>query len=321
MADCKRLTGLEFGSGSRNLKAHVVLADDVQETPGVWGQEVGLKRRLFDGPAIPPALSPQSPAPAMNDNLLSTAVSRRSGFPTYIPHKRNPWNTYAGILEVLPKATVALRSDRDQHYAISRTPGSAKAPYLQVINRLAHELRNPLVDIVETYDWKGELYIVTNFIDISLTQIRNGQKPLSEQHLSYLMHEIVNALIVLAQHGVYYGPLVADNVLITTAGHIKLAPPESWEPAPMDEPKRTNITLVNIMVQLMERQALFSSHEFIHLENPEVWSSEARSFLAYAQNQTLSAIQEVFLPKDRSQNCADSVTSMHSSHLDAKLTN
>lgn len=34
--------------------------------------------------------------------------------------------------------------------------------------------------------------------------------------------KIVNALIVLAQHGVYYGPLSADSVLITTSGHIKL---------------------------------------------------------------------------------------------------
>lgn len=190
MADCKRLTGLEFGSGSRNLKAHVVSADDVQETPTVWEQKVVSKRRLFDGPTIPPALSPQSPASAVNDSVPSAAVPRKSSVLTYIPHKRNPWNTYAGTLEVLPKATVALRSDLDQHYAISRIPGSAKARYLQVIDRLAHELRNPLVDIVETYDWKGELYIVTGFIDISLTQIRNGQKPLSEQHLSYLMYEV-----------------------------------------------------------------------------------------------------------------------------------
>jgi len=47
------------------------------------------------------------------------------------------------------------------------------------------------------------------------------------------------------------------------------------------------------MAQLMEKTPLFSSHELIHLENPEAWSSEAVNFLESIPTQTLSALLKV----------------------------
>jgi len=187
----KRRTGLEFGSGNlfKEAKAGEKSVDDHQETSTLRESHAAPRRRLIDKPAIVVS-SHQGSKPTLGDNLPSAASSKASNRSTRSPYKSNPWDKYEALIKIQLNAKMAIREDSCQPYAVSTMPAATKKRHLQVIDLLAQQAPNPLMDIVEMFDWKDELHIVTDLIDVSLIHIRISEPRLSERQLSYIMQEV-----------------------------------------------------------------------------------------------------------------------------------
>jgi serine/threonine protein kinase len=81
-----------------------------------------------------------------------------------------------------------------------------------------------ILEYVEAFEWKSKIYIVTELLSCSLTQLvisRPGQVP--ENHLAYLCREILKGLAFLHSNHRIHRDIKSDNILLSLDGSLKIA--------------------------------------------------------------------------------------------------
>lgn len=186
-----RHTKIAFGSGSWQYDAGKVDNTDTTITH--------TKSHLANLSIADSALARQDnkvPIPEETSALISSPAEggRRS---RCVPRRIDPWSLYKPLLSLPPKVIVARPRQRQtggRHRAIVTVSENAKPDYVRLIDLFGEDLSGPMVDLVEVFDWKGKLFLVTEFIDNSLTVIRNCQMAcellLSEAQLSYMIGQV-----------------------------------------------------------------------------------------------------------------------------------
>lgn len=148
----------------------------------------------------------QSPAPSSVQQLSTVRLPPKLLVPkpqpvqeglALLPRHQDPWRKYYPRLNVRQGAAAILakRIPSDgKLYAITETRGANKQTCLQVLQELQQFGPSLSVEVIETFDWDDALFVVWEYVDVSLAQIiagvRGGVFILPESEVAFIVNEV-----------------------------------------------------------------------------------------------------------------------------------
>jgi len=137
----------------------------------------------------------------------------------------DPLNIYKKVypLDEEKQAEVIVKIEQEKHeqlknFTLRKVLFSAEAEYN--ITNLQHP---NIVEILEIYKYKRDVYIISELIDISLVQIRCLYTYISEKQLSSIMKQMLEAILYLTSEQRMHPKIELQNLLINKDGCLKLS--------------------------------------------------------------------------------------------------
>lgn len=130
--------------------------------------------------------------------------------------------------------------------ALKRVQPSTRAKTKALENeiRTMHALRHPnIIRCHEAYSFNGSVWIVMEAMDVGcLTHVLDFLRArgylLDEAHIAYILHEALQGLWAMHSRGRMHRDIKSDNLLVSSAGEVKLADFEYTAVLTADAPKR-----------------------------------------------------------------------------------
>ena len=173
----KRETLMNFDSASRQGK--VVHEQSLLSAPASSINKSIAKHQLSEARTRTPSIPQQSPSvtsPPKTPFPIAQPQSVLRKQPL-LPQHQDPWQKYYPRLYIRQggAAVLAKRIPSDGNlYTITESVGGDKQTCLQVSRQLQQSEASPVVAVIETFDWKDALFVISEYIDVSLAQVIAG---------------------------------------------------------------------------------------------------------------------------------------------------
>ncbi|KIW24805.1 uncharacterized protein PV07_10496 [Cladophialophora immunda] len=135
-----------------------------------------------------------------------------------LPQSQDPWKKFKPLLHVRQgcPAIMARSIPPDQQlYAVRSVTSAEKDKHLRAIQQLGLCPGRGIDRVQETFDWSGTLFVVTQYVKPSLSQIITSQDRPTEAHIAFIAYEkILISLVLLEEQGLVHGSLDSSFVLI-----------------------------------------------------------------------------------------------------------
>lgn len=110
-----------------------------------------------------------------------------------IPQNQNPWKKFKPLLQVRQgcPAIMARSIPPDQQlYAVRSIASTEKDKHLRAIQQLSLFPGRGIDQVRETFDWSGTMFVVTQYVKPSLSQIITSQDRPTEAHIAFIAQEV-----------------------------------------------------------------------------------------------------------------------------------
>jgi hypothetical protein len=194
----KRRTLLEFGGTATHLDK-TIHEVSLPSVPTNSADQPTAKRQRSEAQSPGPSSLQQSsaiPSPPKFRSPISQPQTVPKGL-ALLPKHQDPWRKYYPRLNVRQGAAAILakRIPSDgELYAITESRGGNKQTYLQVLRELQQYGPSLVVEVIETFDWNDSLFVISEYVDVSLAQIiasiRGGFFILPESEVAFIVNEV-----------------------------------------------------------------------------------------------------------------------------------
>lgn len=110
-----------------------------------------------------------------------------------VPQNQNPWKKFKPLLQVRQgcPAIMARSIPPDQQlYAVRSIASTEKDKHLRAIQQLSLFPGRGVDQVRETFDWSGTLFVVTQYVKPSLSQIVTSQDRPTEAQIAFIAQEV-----------------------------------------------------------------------------------------------------------------------------------
>jgi len=143
-----------------------------------------------DGTLVRPA-SDTSPAPRSTANPTRRDPVDMNKI--HLPQNQDPWGKFKPLLQIL-QGCPAMMAHRippsEQLYAIRSIDGQDKDIHLRAVQQLGLAPGRGIQLVRETFDWDEKLFILTDYIKPSLSQIITSDVRPTEAHIAFIAYEV-----------------------------------------------------------------------------------------------------------------------------------
>ena len=146
---------------------------------------------------------------------------------TYLAKHRYLEDMWVAIKEYLPEGA-AVRDESSRVHAISEQHGKIYSWGLHRFldeARLLRQFQHPnIVSVVDFFEANDTAYMVMDYVrGHSVQDELDAGRKFSEGEMRHLIYQLLDALNLIHQHGLYHRDISPDNILLSRAGEVKLA--------------------------------------------------------------------------------------------------
>jgi hypothetical protein len=105
----------------------------------------------------------------------------------------DPWKSLKPLLKVrqgCPAILACSIPHEWEAYAVRSIPPTDKDEHLKAIQKLSFYRSEGFDPVWKMFDWSGKLFVVTKYIETTLSQIITGMGRPSEAHIAFIAHAV-----------------------------------------------------------------------------------------------------------------------------------
>lgn len=115
-------------------------------------------------------------------------------------------------------------NDRGEHRAIKKLKTDACERYvMREVLTLQHMKHGCIVQLLEIYEHQRHKYLVFEYMDTDLHRVIRSSQPLTENHMKYLMLQIIRGVAAIHRAGIMHRDLKPANILVNKNCTVKIA--------------------------------------------------------------------------------------------------
>ncbi|XP_039117526.1 mitogen-activated protein kinase homolog D5-like [Dioscorea cayenensis subsp. rotundata] len=207
--------------------------------------------------------------------------------PPIIPLRSDPYSVTWSVLNSETGEQVAIKRIR---YAFDKMIYAKRMlREVKILRHMDHENVLAIRDIIPPPQWElfNDVYIAYELMETNLHQIIHSDQPLSEEHIQYILYQILCGLKYIHSASVLHGDLQPSNILLNASCDLKIfdfgfepiTSPFIREYIPATKSYRAPELLLNssgytaaidvwsvgcIFMELVERKCLFPGKDIVH---------------------------------------------------------
>ncbi|KAH8674427.1 hypothetical protein BGZ60DRAFT_429433 [Tricladium varicosporioides] len=294
--------GMNIGDGRHTkfpagLGLQKFLTAETTESPIVApskGEEAARTTSPILLKANPPNAIPTRPLPEEKIKIA------QRGQPSN-PEIKSPWDTYTALRSLQRGGEVTAACTRTAPIRMVAVK-KLSSDHFKEYRSYQHE---NLLAVIQTYRFKGQFFVITDYTATTLRHILAIPLPLQELHVSATCRQgsplfslriplsniiqVFEGMQYLSRFGIGHKRLDGSKVLFSSDGCVKIAHFDDCQSTESASAHPLGI----IAIEMMQNGISPASDEKLVLKNPDQWSPEASNFIEVISWATLKEIRDV----------------------------
>ncbi|KAI9855636.1 MAG: hypothetical protein M1813_009682 [Trichoglossum hirsutum] len=204
-------------------------------------------------------------------------------------HEGSPWEIYTKYYGVELGSPVVMAYKKNVTVDLSAPPGPEKLLFpvrsfsgldaeekLYMIRQIQHE---NIHHSYEIFAFGNAFYVISQYVAISLDEVIACPAYPDECQLAAIIAQVLKGISFLSSQNLMHGHITCSKILLTPAGVVKIANPESCRKIDQQrglEKMKDIEALGFVMMRLMEKD---KDNSKFGLDEPDRWSEDAVNFL------------------------------------------